>query len=599
MKERIHQGIGISPGVAIGTVFVMETARPTVWMHRIASAEVESEVERFHAAIGQTREGLLDLKERISAEMGAEHAYIFDAHLLMLEDPMLVSGVTDQIRASRINAEYALQQVTNELSRVFSTFEDAYLKERGVDVLDVANRIQSQLSKPLVGARETLPAEPSILLAHEIAPSKLASLDTKNILALALDVGGQTTHTGLLARAKNIPALVGLHDTSVIARTGDRAIVDGTEGVLILRPLPETLDKYRRRQQLFEQREEELIEIRDEPSVTTDGVTVDLLANVELTEELEAAFNRFGARGIGLYRSEYIFLSSPGLMPTDHDHEEYYRTLAQAAGDRAVTIRTMDLGGEKGMESLEMPVEANPALGLRAVRFSLKKKPMFKAQLRGILRASTAGSIRILIPMISGVGEVRQVKALLEECKNDLLREGITFRENIPLGVMVEVPSAAIIADIIAREVDFISVGTNDLIQYVLAIDRGNEAVAYLYEPFHPAVLRVLAQIVTAVEPSGKPLAMCGEMAADPIATPLLIGMGYHELSMNPMNIPVVKQVVRAVSAEMCRELARQALTIPTVVELQDFLRQRFEEHYPILKDIKLGVPFGDTKHES
>lgn len=595
MKERTYQGIGISPGIAIGTVFVMETARPTVWMHRIAASEIEAEIARFNDAIGRTREGLLDLKERISAEMGSEHAYIFDAHLLMLDDPMLVSGVADLVRNSRVNAEYALQQVTNELSRVFSTFEDAYLKERGVDVLDVSNRIQTQLIRPVTGARDSMPSEPSILLAHEIPPSKLASIDTSIILGIAIDVGGQTTHTGLLARAKNIPALVGLHDTSVIARTGDVAIVDGTEGLLILNPLPETLERYKRRRGLFEQREEELIEIRDEPAVTTDGVEIGLFANVELIEELEPAFSRFGARGIGLYRSEYIFLSSPTLMPTEKDHEAYYRSLVQSAGDRVVTIRTMDLGGEKGMASLEIPVEANPALGLRAVRFGLKKRPLFKAQLRGILRASPAGNIRILIPMISGLGEVRQVKALLEECKNDLLREGVSFKDEIPLGIMIEVPSAAIIADIIAREVDFVSVGTNDLIQYILAIDRGNEEVAYLYEPFHPAVLRILSQIVTAVGAAGKPLAMCGEMAADPIATPLLIGMGYHELSMNPMNIPVVKQIVRAVSAEMCRDLARQSLAVPTVAEMQEFLRRKFEDHYPILKNIKLGVPLGES----
>lgn len=595
MKERIFEGLGMSPGVAIGKAFVMEMAQPVVWMHRIREGDIEDEIQRFRNAIERTKKSLSEIKNQIGQEMGPEHAYIFDAHLLMLDDPILIDGTIGQVREKRVNAEFALQQVTGELSRTFSSFEDTYLKERGVDVLDVANRIQWQLTRPK-GTATKGPDEPSILLAHEIPPSKLASMDVSNVLGIAMDVGGQTTHTGLLATAWGIPAVVGLRDISVIAKKGETVIVDGSDGVVIISPTDSTLEKYRQKRELYLKREEELVEVRDLPSVTTDGVGITMLANIELKEELEAAFGKFGAQGVGLYRSEFIFLSNPKLMPTELDHADMYSTMARIAGEHPINMRTVDLGGEKNLESLDIAQEPNPALGLRAVRYGLQRKSIFKAQLRGALRAGVDGNLRIMIPMISGVGELREVRALLEECQIDLAKEGVPVAEEIPFGVMIEVPSAGIIADIIAREVDFVSVGTNDLIQYLLAIDRGNESVAYLYEPFHPAVLRLLSDIAQKVNAAGKPLSMCGEMAADPAATALLIGMGYHELSMNPANIPVIKSVVRSLNAAECRDLAKEVLQLDSVDEIELFLRQKLEQQYPDIENPSLIFPKGEQR---
>lgn len=595
MKERIFEGIGISPGIAIAKAFIMEMAKPIIWMHRISSEEIEDEISRFRAALDRTKKALSEIKEKIGMEMGENHAYIFDAHLLMLEDQILVDGTIDHIRTQKVNAEFALQHVTMELSKTFSSFEDPYLKDRGVDVLDVANRVQAHLCRPS-GSFSSAPEEPSILLAHDVHPSKLASMNTATVLGLAMDVGGQTTHTGLLANAKSIPGVVGLKDLSVIVKQGEQVIVDGNQGLVILSPEEATLKKYREKEKLFRQREEELIQTRDLESITTDGVPINIFANVELSEEFENAFNKYGAKGIGLYRSEYIFLANPSVMPTEDDHASMYSEMTLKAGERIMNLRTMDVGGEKKLESFGIGNEPNPVMGLRAVRYGLKHKGIFKAQLRGALRASIHGNLRIMVPMISGVGELRQVRALLEECKADLIAEGIPVNEDILLGIMIEVPSAAIVADYLAEEADFVSVGTNDLIQYILAIDRGNESVAYLYEPFHPAVLRTLSDIAIKINRAGIPLSMCGEMAADPIATPLLIGMGFRDLSMNPVSIPIVKSVVRSVSSIFCKEITERVLTMRSVDDIYAFLREKLEHHYPSLKNVKLGIPLGDLQ---
>jgi phosphotransferase system enzyme I (PtsI) len=590
MTERKYNGLGISPGISIGKAFVLEQAKPVIWMHRVSEDMLDQEVQRLDTAIEKTKVALKEVIKQIAHELGDEHAYIFDAHMLMLQDPILVQGTHDFIRKKKVNAEYALQQVTNELSQTFSSFEDEYLRERGTDVLDVASRIQWHLSRPTTHD-EKEPDEPSILFAHNLHPSKFASMDTKNVLGLAMDVGGMTTHTGLLAIAKGIPAVVGLHDASVVIRPGEKIILNGTDGLIIVNPTPETLEIYKRKQELYHQKETELLSTRDLPAITLDGQIINLYANVELKEEIDTAFNKYGAQAIGLYRSEYIFLSNPNVMPTESDHEEMYVAMLQAAGEKFVNLRTMDLGGEKNLESLEIGREPNPALGLRAIRYGLNNKSMLKSQLRGALRASTQGNLKIMIPMVSSLDEVREVKKIIEQCSIDLIKAGVAVNDEVDFGIMIEIPSAAIIADVLADEVDFVSVGTNDLIQYTLAIDRGNESVAHLYEPYHPAVLRILANIATKVHAAGKSLSMCGEMASDPIAAPLLIGMGYHELSMNPISIPIIKSVVRNVSYDLCCELAAEALTKKTASEVHQMLRDAMEEYYENIKDLKLGIP--------
>jgi phosphotransferase system enzyme I (PtsI) len=594
MSEKHFQGIGISGGVAIGPAFVLKSPDPVVWMHRIPKESIDDELDRFRKSIEATRVGLLKLKEEIGRKMGTEHAYIFDAHLLMLDDPILVDGVESRVRVERVNVEFALQQIISELSRTFRSFEDSYMRDRGVDVLDVGNRIQVNLLRH-AGWPEEQPPEPAILVAHEVVPSKFASIDSNLMLGLAMDVGGQTTHTGLLARSLNIPAVVGLRDLSVQVKNHEMLVIDGTEGVVIVNPQTETLQRYRNLKRLFEQQEAELLATRDLPAVTIDGLEIALGANVETPEELPSVIQH-GAKGIGLYRSEFVFLSNPKLLPTEDDHEAMYRRMAEAAGDLFVNIRTLDLGGEKGLESLGMEAEPNPALGLRAIRYSLREPSLFKTQLRGVLRASATGNLRILIPMLTGLPELRRIHELIDKCKRELREEAIPFDEGIQLGAMIEVPSAALIADLLAAESDFISVGTNDLIQYILAIDRANASVAYLYDPFHPAVLRVLAEIPAMVHSRGKKVSMCGEMAADPFVTPLLVGFGYDELSMNAVSIPTVKNVIRNLEAKHCRRIANKVLKMPSANEIRDFLAQTFEKHYPTL--FKCELPEAGVEKE-
>lgn len=592
MRERIFQGIGISPGVAIGEAFVIEMAKPVVWMHRVEDEQLDQEIERFEKAVEETKSGINSIKRQIGQELGDDHAYIFDAHLLMLEDPILIDGTKDYIRDNRVNAEFALNHVSGQLSETFKTFEDDYLRERGVDVLDVANRVQWYLCKPFTRGDEE-PEKPSILISHDIHPSKLASMDTANVLGLGMDVGGQTTHTGMLANAKGLPAVAGLRDLSVIIKPGERVILDGSGGKVIISPTDETVTKYEQRRERYRKQEEQLYSYSEIESITTDKLSISLHANVELEEELEHAFGKYGAQGVGLYRSEFIYLSNPDHMPSEEEHYQTYAGMAKAAGGRPINLRTIDLGGEKQVDSLEIGEEANPALGLRAVRFGLKRRGIFKAQIRGLLRAATEGDIRVLVPMISGVGELRDVKNLIEECKTELLKESIPFKEDIKTGVMIEVPSAAIIADILAREADFVSVGTNDLIQYLLAIDRGNESVAYLYEPLHPAVLRTLADIAAKCKAAGTEFAMCGEMAADPVMLPLLIGMGFTNLSMNPASIPVIKSAVRSLDAIKCNELTREVLSLTSIRDIRDYLQKKLDTFYPNIENLELGLPLG------
>ena len=594
MSEKQFQGIGISGGIAIGPAYVLESADPVVWMHRVPEGMIEDELQRFSDAKDATRNSLLSLKGEIGRKMGTEHAYIFDAHLLMLDDPILVKGVEKKVREDRVNVEFALQQIISELSRTFRSFEDSYMRDRGVDVLDVGNRIQRNLCRPAVYPEE-LPKEPSILVAHEVVPSKFAAIDSTMLLGMGMDVGGQTTHTGLLARSLNLPAVVGLRDLSVQVKRGETIIIDGSEGLVIVNPKQETLQRYRNIKQLFEQQQADLLATREISASTADGVDIAMTANVEMPEELRSAIQH-GATGIGLYRSEFVFLSNPKLLPTEDDHESMYRTIAEAAGDLFVNVRTLDLGGEKGLASLGMEDEPNPALGLRAVRYSLREPSLFKTQVRGILRASTAGNLRILIPMLTGVPELRRVKEIVEKCKRELREDGIPFDENIKLGAMIEVPSAALIADLLAAESDFVSVGTNDLIQYILAIDRSNASVAYLYDPFHPAVLRVLAEIPDKVHSQGKQVSMCGEMAADPFVTPLLVGFGYDELSMNAASIPTVKNVILSIEAEHCREIAEKTLNLSSADDVREFLAASMEKYYPSL--FKCDLPNGEEENE-
>jgi phosphotransferase system enzyme I (PtsI) len=499
---------------------------------------------------------------------------------MLLEDKMLVDGTVKRVKESHLNAEGALKETIEAISLKFDTIEDEYLRERKHDVEQVGERIL----RNLVGHKQESLADikgEAVIIAHDLAPSDTFMMRKDKILGFATDAGSRTSHTAILARSMGIPAAVGLENITAAVKTGDVVILDGIHGVVIVDPDEETFLDYLKKQRRYKYFEQELENIKDLPAETLDGETIMLEGNIELPEEVASVADH-GGSGIGLYRTEFLFMNRPTL-PTEEEHYAAYRQVAERAAPQEVVVRTFDLGGDKIALSAGFEKEANPALGLRAIRFSLKKQDIFKVQLRGLLRASAHGNIKILYPMISGLPELYATKAILDEMKAELRAEGRAFNENMKVGVMIEIPSAALIADLLAAEVDFFSVGTNDLIQYTLAIDRLNEHVAYMYEPLDPAVLRLLQKIAAAAREANIPLAMCGEMAGDPLYAAILIGMGFNVLSMNVASIPWVKKIIRSVRMQDAVELASLVIAQPTAERSRQTAVRFMEERFPEL----------------
>lgn len=565
------QGIGVSPGIALGRALVLEGPRAAVYRLSLEERAAEKEVTRFEGARRRAWRQLRDLRERVRREAGESFARVFDAQILILRDPAFRQATIDLIRRERVNAEWALTTVVGRYARVFAGLGDSELRERGTDVEDVEARVQGILAG---GPRHDLDELPEdvIIVAARLSPSDAAGLNRERVVGLAIDEGGPTSHTAIIASALGIPAVSGLREASRRLRTGDRLILDGRAGLLVANPDAATLAEWDRRRDLQQRQDSGLVALRDRPAVTEDGQRVRLLANLELPEEIAGA-RRHGAEGIGLYRSEFLYLGRSPAPPDEEEHYRVYRTLAERARPGEVAIRTLDLGGEKGAGTSEARREANPVLGLRAIRLSLKRRDLFRVQLRAILRAGACGRVRLLLPMISGLDEYREARAILDETRDALVRSGTPYDPHVPVGVMIEVPSAAIIADRIAPEVDFLSIGTNDLIQYVLAIDRGNAAVSYLYDPFHPAILRLIGGVLEAAARIGRPVSVCGEMASDPLAAAALVGLGVTELSMNPAAIPAVKQMIRSLSLRRARAVVEEALRLDTAAAIRDRLR--------------------------
>ncbi len=569
-KNRRYQGTGASPGIVIGEARVAERTKVVVVERAVSFDEIAGEIERFHAALLRAKEDLLALKDQISRTQGTEHLYVIDTHLMILDDTMLTTETVNLIEQEMINAEAALNRTLKKFKVFFEGIEDEYLRERGSDVETVVERVL----RNMLGKRHDLLCEAEgrvVIVAHDLSPADILQFDKEKVIGFVTDLGGKTSHTAIVSRSLEIPAVVGLERITGEVADGDSIIVDGAKGLVIVNPDEETFRDYLQHKQYYEYREKELLKLRDLPAETVDGQRMLLKGNVEFIEEVPS-IKKHGGEGIGLYRTEMLFLGRSAIP----DEEEQFRTYVEIARQMApfpVTIRTLDVGGDKFVPELNLDDELNPALGLRAIRLSLRCPELFKTQLRAILRASFFGKVKVFFPMISGVGELRSAKAFLEEAREELRAASIPFDEDMEIGIMIETPSAVIIADLLASEVDFFSVGTNDLIQYSLAIDRTNEHLSDLYEPLHPAVLRSLKIVADAAHGAGIYVSICGEMAGEPNYLPILLGLGFDELSMNAVSIPKVKKILRRCSRREAEEMVKQALSFATATEVEDYLQ--------------------------
>ena len=582
MKKKLIRlkGIPASPGITIGKAYLLDSEEISVAKRHIKGQDVPREIKRFKDALTKTKHEILKIKENISKEMGAEHGEIFSAHLLVLEDIMLIEEVLVRLRKENFCVEYIFLDVLKKYINAFSKMDDEYLKERISDISDVGKRILKNLTGARVRTLSNL-TKPVIVVAYDLSPSDTATMHKKNVTGFATDIGGRTSHTAIMAKSLEIPAVVGVEEATRCVGNGDTLIIDGIHGVIIVNPDKATLKKYETEKKKFESLEKDLTSLRDLPSETKDGHKIILSANIELPEEIPS-IKHHGAEGIGLYRTEYFYMNKPGL-PTEEEQYEAYKLVAESIKPHSTIIRTLDLGGDKFLSQLEVPREMNPYLGWRAIRFCLARPDIFKAQLRAILRASHYGTLKIMYPMISGLEELRKANKILEVVKGDLKRERIPFDEDMEVGVMIEVPSAALTSDILADEVDFFSIGTNDLIQYALAVDRVNEKIAYLYEPAHPAVLRLIRSVINNGHKKGIWVGMCGEMASEPPLALLLLGLGLDEFSTSPILLPEIKKVIRAVTLKEAQDIAKKALSLPTGQEVEDFVKSKLREIAPEL----------------
>jgi len=579
-EEKRFQGTGVSPGIARGTVFVYRPDDEAAPSRRIEEGEIPAEIGRFEAALLATRAQILEMQQRIAESIGAKDAGIFDAHLLVVEDRTLIDEVLRLLARDKMNIEHIFQSVAGRYAKTLSEIDDPYLRERALDIHDVTRRVVHNLMGKEARDLASI-GTPHILIAHNLAPSDTAQLDRALVLAFGTDAGSKTSHTAIMARSLNIPAIVGLHDASTQLATGDHVLLDGYNGLIIVNPSDQTLWEYGELEIKKTEVEENLTKLRETASTTLDGRHVILSANIELPDDMEMV-RQSGAEGVGLYRTEFFYLNKTEL-PTEEEQYAAYRRVAEEATPHNVIIRTLDLGGDKFMSALHMPEELNPFLGWRAIRFCLERLDIFKTQIRAILRASAVGNVSIMYPMISGVAELRRANLVLEECRAELRAEGLAFSDTMQVGAMIEIPSAAITADILAKEVDFFSIGTNDLIQYAIAVDRLNEHIAHLYEPTHPAIIRLIRMTVEAAHANNLWVGVCGEMAGDILLTPLLVGLGVDELSAGAGSVPRVKRAVQSLDSNACRQLVEDIQHLDCAAAILEKCDAVARAHYPEL----------------
>jgi phosphotransferase system enzyme I (PtsI) len=574
--EYERRGISAAPGIVIGPAFVRDAERLQVPRALVEPAAVETEVARFLQALADTARELRAFKADIARRMGDDHARIFDAHLLILEDRMLVDETSAVIRNERLNAAAAFEKVIGKVIASIAGIEDEYLKERTIDVQDVRKRvIRNLIGKDTRAANR--PSEPSVLVAHDLSPSDTAQLDRRIVLGYVTDLGGRTSHTAILARSQGLPAVVGLENFVGRVETGDTVIVDGNAGSVIVNPAPTTSEQYQNEIARFRDLEEQLLTLTGYPAHTLDGRAFTLSANLDSPDEVDSVIEH-GGQGVGLFRTEYFFISQE-YLPSEEEQYKVYRQVAERMEGKPVVIRTLDIGGDKIASYLNRSPELNPFMGWRGIRFCLTRKDIFKTQLRAIYRASAHGQVKIMFPMISQIEEVLRAKEICAEVREDLKRERYKFDENAPLGIMVETPSAVALADQYAREVDFFSIGTNDLIQYTMAVDRGNSKIAHLYQHLQPSILRLLRLTVEAARKRKIHVSVCGEMAGDPMSVPILIGLGIDEFSVSPNMIPEIKRIIRSVTFDECRALLRRVARFRTTHEIETEIDAFLKSH--------------------
>lgn len=574
----MRKGVPISPGVAVARAYCTDQPENSPQPHHIGSEDLSGELGRFTAACAAAAEEMDTLVARVTREVGEEEAGILRAQRQLIRDPALVNKVRTIIVNRKVNAATALHEALEEYSALFARIEDEYLRERVADIRDVVNRISAKLeTQPPHVAFDT--GEPVILVAREILPSRAMTLDRMQVAGMITETGGSTGHAAILARSLGIPAVSGLRGIVREVHTGDLVAMDGREGHVYINPGPEVQAAYRKLQHEYVDLRDRLIENREQESVSADGIRVDLLGNVSGPADAAMAV-RAGASGVGLYRTEYLFLTHPSV-PDEEEQFEAYRTVVEAAPNHYVTIRTLDLGGDKQVPYFGARTEVNPFMGWRSIRLTTAFPEFFQTQLRAILRAATSGWVSLLFPMISTLEEVRRVKRLLERTKIALRGRGIHFAEDVPVGIMVEVPAAAVCIESILPEIDYVSIGSNDLTQYLMAADRDNPRVAHLCEPFHPAVMRVLNDVIGKCEAHGKTVTLCGEMAASPRCFLPLFGMGLRHLSMSPAFIPSLKELVRCTTLPQARQIAERVLKMKTAGEIRGYLTRKLHDLCP------------------
>ena len=569
-------GIPASPGIVFGKALVLKEEKIVLDMQKIKDSQVDEEIARFYAGREAAVEQLNSIKERAYQSLGEEKAAIFEGHLMILEDEELEEEIIDYIRSNHVNAAVAANVVIDQQVAILSEIDDEYLKERAGDIRDIGNRlIKNILGMHIVDLGEI--NEEAILVAYDLTPSETAQLNLDKVLGFVTDIGGRTSHTSIMARSLELPAIVGTNNVTELVNTGDFLILDALNNVVYVNPSQEDIQRLKALQAKLADEKAELAKLKDLPALTLDGHRVDVVANIGTIRDIEGA-ERNGAEGVGLYRTEFLFMDRDQL-PTEEEQFIAYKDVVEAMNGNLVILRTMDVGGDKELPYLDLPKEMNPFLGWRAIRIALDRREILNAQLRAVLRASAYGKLAVMFPMIISVEEIRELKSVIEELKVELRNEGKAFDENIQIGVMVETPSAAVNAKFLAKEVDFFSIGTNDLTQYTLAVDRGNELISHLYNPMSPSVLNLIKQVIDASHAEGKWTGMCGELAGDERATVLLLGMGLDEFSMSAISVPRIKKLIRNVNYQDAKLLAEKALQQPTAAEIErlviDFLAEK------------------------
>ncbi|MCP3956199.1 MAG: phosphoenolpyruvate--protein phosphotransferase [Desulfobacterales bacterium] len=585
IQEIRLSGISASPGICIGKAYLVDTRGVEVLnTYYILESDLKKEKNRFKTAVKKAVSELRDIISDTPKEL-RQQSSILESHVVLLEDKLLYDKTLGMIESELINAEWALKRVVTDLRAVFNEMEDEYFRERANDIVQVAERIWNNL----IGAAPVNISEIKkrvILVANDLSPADTSQIQLEKVMGFITDRGGRTSHTSIIARSLEIPAVQGLNRATTVIKNDDLIVVDGVAGVVIINPTEETLIEFEVRKELYHVQKAQISRQSHLDATTTDGVTFSVMGNIELPEEVVSVLG-YGGDGIGLYRTEFQYLSRPGF-PTEEELFENYKDVIEVMGDRPVTIRTLDVNGDKALANGKEIAEENPALGLRAIRYCLKKPDVFMTQLRAILRAAAYGKVRILIPMISGMEEIVQVKTMLRNASAELEKEKATYSSDIETGIMIEVPSAVMLAEDMAAEVDFFSIGTNDLIQYSLAIDRGNREVAHMFHPLHPAILKMVKHVADVSRQTGTKLYMCGEMAADPANVPILVGLGIDELSMNPQAIPAVKSMLRFLNTKESRDFTAKALALKTIAEILDLCQTTYggllEEHFSVVR---------------